>query len=230
MIRTHAIHPGLRYSLGASLLLLAVFAPALVHAETVRQHPPHVHGRGALNIVLDGRALTAELSVPADDLVGFEHPPRSQAEKSAIRSAVETLDDAARILGLPSTAACVQDDTDIHSPLLEGEHAHDEDGGPHGETAHHDADDVVDQERHEGHEEHGNEHGGEHGGHEEHAEFHVIYRLTCADPDALSQLTVGYFEAFARAQALAVQAVGPWGQTAATLTRNKPNLLLATTN
>lgn len=231
MIRAHSLcGPRLHLPLWSArlwsaLVFAAAFAAAPAHAEMVRQHSPHVHGRGALNIVLDGRELTAELSAPADDLIGFEHPPHGEAEKSAVRSVVEMLDDAARILGLPAAAACVQDDADIDSPLLEAGHGHDEEighheGGHHEELAHGGMDESADESM--GHE--------EHEGHEEHAEFRVTYHLTCAEPEALGQLTVGYFEDFARAQALAVQAVGPWGQTAATLTREKPSLVLAATH
>lgn len=196
------------------LWLALVLAAAPSHAQTVRQHPPHVHGRGALNIVLDGHDLAAELTAPADDIVGFEHPPHGDADTKAVHAAVTALSDAARILGLPPAAACAVDDTDIDSPLIPGGHDDGAAAGHHAGSAH----------AHETTEEHEHEHGD--GDEHEHAEFHVTYRLTCAAPEKLDHLTVGYFEAFARAQSLVVQAVGPTGQTSATLTRTEPRLSL----
>lgn len=41
----------------------------------------HVHGIGELNVAIDGEALLVELISPAMDLVGFEHAPRTEAQR-----------------------------------------------------------------------------------------------------------------------------------------------------
>lgn len=175
------------------VLLLALAAPA--EAGPTRHHDAHVHGRGELNLVLEGDQLVANLEVPGADLVGFEHAPQNDAQVKAVESAVTNLGDAARILGLPDAAQCRQDSVDVDSSMLAAEHDHDHDHGKSGDHAE-----------------------------DEHAEFKITYKLTCAAAKKLDHIAVGYFAAFQGAQELVVQAVGPWGQTSKTLTRAAPRL------
>jgi Protein of unknown function (DUF2796). len=189
--------------LGLSLAALSVAAPAAAGPE--RQHGPHVHGRGQLTLALEGNALVANLTVPGADLVGFEHAPHTEAQTKAVASAVATLGDGPRILGLPAAAACTQSAADVQSAQITDDHDHDE------EEMHSD-------DKHADHDHDMEAHGAEH------AEFRVTYRLTCASPDKLDHLAVGYFAAFDAAKELVVQAVGPWGQTAKTLTPQAPRL------
>lgn len=179
-------------------LVTSLVAPA--EAGPPRQHAAHVHGHGRLDVVLDSGVLQAELTAPGADLVGFEHPPHDAAQRQAVESAVAVLRDGARMLGLPTTAACRQDAVDVDRATLSDGEDHDD--------AHHD--------------DHGTS-GESHAG-DEHAEFRIGYRFTCEHPDRLDQMAIGYFAAFERANELAVQAVGPWGQTSRTLTRAAPRL------
>lgn len=66
------------------LLLLALGVAPLLPASA----QGHVHGEAALDIGLDGRRGTFELRVPGDDLYGFEHEPRTAAEKAKRDSAL----------------------------------------------------------------------------------------------------------------------------------------------
>ncbi len=172
---------------------LAVLPLASAGAETMREHGAHVHGHGRLNLVLEGNRLNAELVVPAFDIIGFEHPPRDAAERKAVNDAVAVLADPGRILGPTPAAGCAVREVSIENTAL----------GPEGAA------------------EHGEGAAGE-GDEEVHSEFHVDYRLICADASAFRGLSMGYFEAFSRAEELEVQAVGPWGQTGAELTAKSP--------
>lgn len=206
------------HGVAVGLGFLAALLTLPAEAGPPRQHGAHVHGHGRLDVVLDGGTLQAELTAPGADLVGFEHPPRDVTQTGAVQSAVTALHDGGRVLGLPTAAACRQEAVVIDSAMLAGAEDHDDDHGDH----HDDDDDGERDQRHA----HDDDHATPSGGHaaEEHAEFRISYRFTCAHPEKLDALAVGYFAAFERANELAVQAVGPWGQTSQTLTRAAPRL------
>ncbi|MCF7994732.1 MAG: DUF2796 domain-containing protein, partial [Chromatiaceae bacterium] len=74
----------------AALLCALALGPlglssSLAHNEDehYRQQGAHVHGVGQLNVAVDGSALLVELISPAMDLVGFEHAPRNEAQRTA---------------------------------------------------------------------------------------------------------------------------------------------------
>ena len=193
----------LRGSLWGSCVLLAAAGQAQDQAQdqdqdqaqALRQYGTHVHGRGQLDLVLDGQRLVAELRSPGADIVGFEFLPRFEEQTAAVEAAAASLRDAARILGLPAAAGCGSDDVDVRSAMMpDTGHDHDErqgDGAP-----------VI----------------------AEHAEFRVTYRLTCASPEKVDHLAPGYFGTFERTRELRVRAVGPWGQWSGTVTRDRPRL------
>ncbi len=60
-----------------------------------------------------------------------------------------------------------------------------------------------------------------------HIEFIAAYDMDCAEPDKLTSLEIGYFEAFPRAQTLDVLVVTSKGQSQVEVTRAKPQLDLA---
>ena len=50
----------------------------------------HHHGLGLLQLVLAEKGFSAELTLPAADLVGFEHPPTNDGERAALESGLTT--------------------------------------------------------------------------------------------------------------------------------------------
>ena len=94
-----------------------------------------------------------ELETPGADIVGFEHPARSDDDKAAIEDAKERLSDPIGLFGIPAEASCTLVEVSVE-PVgyglgMDDEHGHDE----HDE-AHED----------DGHDEHG---------HDEHDEAHA---------------------------------------------------------
>jgi len=69
--------------------------------------PPHEHGTATLDVVLDGNRLLLELEGPLDNLVGFEHAPRSDIERSALRTMESSLRATERLLAPSAAAECV---------------------------------------------------------------------------------------------------------------------------
>lgn len=75
------------------------------HAK--HRHKAHTHGQGALNLAIDQSNLLLELKVPAEDLVGFEHEPKTPKEKTLLSQAKATLANSSDTFKLPPTAKCV---------------------------------------------------------------------------------------------------------------------------
>lgn len=86
----------------------------------------HVHGRAALTLAQDGPQLLLELDSPAANLVGFEHPPMTAAERKLALEAQATLREASRLFRLSPAAGCRLTAVNIASGLAEvahGDHA-----------------------------------------------------------------------------------------------------------
>lgn len=104
----------------------AVIATAAVLAVTARAQeprrpvPPHQHGQGVLNIAIDGPLLLLELDVPAADLLGFEHAPRSAEEAAALAQAEAALRDPRSLFVLPREAGCRVQDMAVRREADEG--------------------------------------------------------------------------------------------------------------
>ncbi|AHE99681.1 DUF2796 domain-containing protein [Thioalkalivibrio paradoxus] len=131
-----------------------------------RHHGAHVHGVAELNVVLDGALLAIELHSPAYNLVGFEHPPRTEADRRALREARAILESPERLFPLAAAAGCKPGAVRVDSPLFAGidpdEHEHPsghEQGHGHGSDHGHDH-------------QHGHEHGSRHHEGDEHGHRH----------------------------------------------------------
>lgn len=107
--------------LALTILVFALAASPNVSAED--DHDAHVHGAVILNVALEGDVLVAETDAPALHVVGFEHAPRSQAERATIVAADRWLAGGRDILGVPRSANCRLDKVDYTPPRLDGGHA-----------------------------------------------------------------------------------------------------------
>ena len=184
------------------LLLALPFAllPGFVLAAEQHDHDhhdrlgAHEHGAAELDAALDGSMLEIELRSPAMNLVGFEHAPSSDADKRKIADARERLEQPDALFGLPAAAGCKLAETELESPLFEGE-AHDHD--------------------------HGDEHDGDH--ESQHSEIHAHYHFDCATPQAIQALDLqALFKAFPGTKKIQAQLIGPNGQRGAQLDADQP--------
>ncbi len=186
----------------AVLLLTAAAATPAFAAEEHRELGAHEHGRGTLNIAVEGNKVTMELEVPGVDLVGFEHTAKTRRDKSAVEKAKTQLMAPLALFALPASAACRV--TEAKVEVENGEHDHDTKGDAKGAEARKGA------AKSEGH-----------------SEFHAQYALECAAPGNVTAIEFGYFRAFAGAQKLDVNVITPKGQSKFEVTRSNPNLSLA---
>ena len=80
---------------------------------------PHQHGVGYLDVALDTGALTVELRLPLESVVGFERPPRTEAERQAAREALAHLREPSRVVTMDAAAACTARPPEVQAPLLD---------------------------------------------------------------------------------------------------------------
>ena len=98
----------------APLLLILALATAPAWA----QHS-HVHGQARLDVAIDGPLLTLAFESPLDSLVGFEHRPRSAAQKQAAEAAIARLRDAATLWQPEAVAQCTVTETTLDIDALQ---------------------------------------------------------------------------------------------------------------
>ncbi|QVM97321.1 DUF2796 domain-containing protein [Pseudomonas sp. SORT22] len=96
----------------------------------------HEHGVARLNVVLDDKSLELELDSPAMNLVGFEHPATSAADKAKVAAVRSQLEKPLALFGLAKAANCSESDQELESPLFGDKPAVDDDGDEHGGHEH----------------------------------------------------------------------------------------------
>ena len=76
------------------------------HDHEKRQLESHEHGVSTLKIALEGQSLEMQLESPANDIVGFEHAPENEIQKTAVARALTLLKSKSGIFKTPSAANC----------------------------------------------------------------------------------------------------------------------------
>jgi Protein of unknown function (DUF2796) len=92
-----------------SVILSAVLATAAAvaaHHPAAGQQPAHQHGAARLHVSLEGRALLIGYEGPAENILGFEHAPRTDAQKKTVARAEEQLKQPDRLFVIPAGADC----------------------------------------------------------------------------------------------------------------------------
>ncbi|HEY0229698.1 MAG TPA: DUF2796 domain-containing protein [Dokdonella sp.] len=191
--------PRLACLIALALPMSSAFADDTAH----RQHGPHVHGEARLNVGIDGALLLVSLDAPGMSLLGYEHPPRDDAERSAYGDTVAALNAPDGWLVLPPAAGCTLDAATVQAHGFDTANTHDDGSDP-----------VA----------HGHEH--EHGSHE-HADFDASYRYTCHAPLALHAFEVKLIERFPALHKINVELVLPDRQGSQVLMPGRTTVLLS---
>ncbi len=88
----------------ASLAMAAIVYPVVsIHAHSSRAH---VHGEATLTVAIDGQTVTLDFDSPLDNLVGFEHAPRTDKQKQAMADMAARLGEAGKLFVLDAAAGC----------------------------------------------------------------------------------------------------------------------------
>ncbi len=198
-------------------MLLLGSASASSMAELERQHGAHVHGEASGTLALDGSQLQLELEIPGMNLVGFEHPPRSDQQAQRLAATLARLNDGAW-LQADQRADCRIERIDAlgrgfntDQAQTSESHRHDEES-PHSHRHHHghdhDHDHKHNHEQSHGDDHHHRDHKHDNGHNRDadhqhddnhrhdHAEFHIVATLTCARPERLGWLDLDLFADF----------------------------------
>lgn len=100
-------------------LVCLAFAAALALPAAAGELGAHVHGVGKLQIAVDGNTLSLALESPLANLLGFEHLPRSDKQKAAVREMAERLNRPAELFLTTPSARCAPTSVNLTSPVLE---------------------------------------------------------------------------------------------------------------
>ena len=174
-----------------------------------REAGAHEHGRGTLNIAVEGTRVSMELEAPGADIVGFEHKAKTQKQKAAVAAAKKKLAAPQALFELPAAAGCALKGAKV--AFEAEEHGHDHDAKHHGGKgdSHKEATKGATKEEH---------------ANEEHSAFTAEYTFDCKAPASLTTIGFGYFKAFSGAEKLDVTVVTPKQQNKFEVGRANPRI------
>jgi hypothetical protein len=203
-----------------TLVSLGVLAAVPAHSQDHhRQLGAHEHGRGFLNIAVEGNRVSMEFQAPGSDIARSETKPNTPERKAMVEAAIATLEKPLELFRPAAEAGCTVVAAKARMTIIgesdgKGHGGAKHDGGSHGHAK------QAKDEKHG----HGHKAGEDHRGH---SDYHGSYELTCTAPARLTSFELPYFKAFPRAQKLTVQIIGPKGQTRAEATAAKPTVSLS---
>jgi hypothetical protein len=181
-----------------------------IQATEFRHHEAHEHGVAHMNVAFEGYELYIEFISPAANIVGFEHHPRTEEQKSAVKKAMATLTAGEMLFVLSPgaegslVASTVNTDIEKDSEHESGQaHAHEQDESP--KATEHDK-----QRRHKEHNEADER--------ERHSEFKAEYHIVCKQPEKLAHMDVMLFGTFPGIEHIEVQLLTATKQAALKLT------------
>lgn len=213
-------------------ILLAASMTTGFAAPAPAQSPgAHVHGQAVLEVAVDGGAVQLNLYSPLDNLLGFEHTPRTEEERQAVRTMAAKLHQGESLFVFTPSARCRLESSNLQSTSLspellaavprsaksQGATA----GGRGGEASKPLSSSPPSPAPHAD-EAHGAQ--GVHGAHETHAELEAVWVFHCSTPQALHELDVGLFRAFPGLRRLDAAVAGPRKQSSARLTPQSTRL------
>lgn len=108
--------PGLTAAALTAFCALAAFNASA--KTTPAAVPVHTHGQALVNVAVQGPQLSVFLELPLDSLVGFEHRPRTDAQRQAAQAALQQLKDANSWLKPDAAAGCTLARSEINADAL----------------------------------------------------------------------------------------------------------------
>ena len=189
-----------------------------IQAAEYRHQKAHEHGVAQMNVAFEGNELYIELISPAANIVGFEHQPRTQDQKAAVKAAIKKLEAGEKLFAFPSGVGGSLVKSKVHTDI------NNDSGRESDETQSHEhhemSSDAGNEAEKHGDEEH--QHGDEH---EHHSEFKGEYHFVCKKPEKLAYVDVLLFRVFSGIEHIEVQLLTGTRQTAYELTPTKKKIL-----
>jgi hypothetical protein len=217
----------------SSVFAALPFSAALLTAGLTAQaqHKAHTHGQADASIIYDGSVVVLEMESPADNILGFEHAPKTAAQRSAHTRATKLLAAPGELFSLPGSCSLVE--KSVNSPFA-GHDYHEE----HHEEHHVEHKEDHHDEHHDGHKDHHGEHHDEHKDHHDdhheshdeehhsgHSDFTLAYQWQCGSMKSLP-ISFDLFKVFGNFEKITVQWIGFDKQSSAVVTADNPMLVL----
>lgn len=174
-----------------SVSLAALGCWVMLTPRGASAHEPgaHVHGLAELRVAVDGPGLEIALESPLDNLLGFEHAPRSDTQRAAVRAMAGKLRQAQSLFVPTAAAQCTLAAVQLSSAALPADLL--------GETKRSSGDASRDEDGH--------------------ADLDATFTFKCASPAQLKGMDVTLMLAFPGLRKLNVSVAGPRGQSATVL-------------
>ena len=117
------------------VLVLSMLVSTYISAESDHHehHEAHTHGEADMVVVFDAGKLVVEMESPAENLLGFEHEPKAQEQKTRVKTVYEVLQKPEALFDI--SAACDLTKNQVEVPFFGQVDAHNDH-----DHAHHDHD------------------------------------------------------------------------------------------
>ena len=206
----------LRRALPAGVSGLALLLAAAAHAQAPGKH---VHGQAELDIAIEETSIALMLVSPLDNILGFEHTPRTDAEHKQADDAQKALAQGDRLFVIDEGAGCTTERVNARAFYEDTSKDSPHSAHAHNDAHRHTADQVhahpVKDTHHHGHAGHAGMH----------ADAELTVHYTCTSGHDVKTIdTSALFDTFPRLQTLQVQLAGPGRQAGMTITRTQPRI------
>lgn len=96
--------------------LVILSAPIGLAKGKHHHHKAHSHGNAKLDVAVDGKMVQIEFEAPGDVIFGFEHKPKTDAQKKTIEVEMKRLNEGyADLFKFPSDAMCILSEKKIEA-------------------------------------------------------------------------------------------------------------------
>ena len=103
-----------RFALPLTLLLVFVIGAG----NAMARNAAHVHGAMRMNVAVQAQILTVQIEAPLDSLLGFEHAPRTNAQRAAADALVKRLNEDRSLVRPAAAALCSLIKTTVDAAAL----------------------------------------------------------------------------------------------------------------
>ena len=100
--------------------LRVIFLSALWALPGLSAWAQHSHGKGSLQLSLNGDVLQGQWTMPMEALLGFEHLPKNAAQSDAMNQLQKSLQNASYFIELPAESKCQQLEAKAQSDMFQG--------------------------------------------------------------------------------------------------------------
>lgn len=104
-----------RAAIGHACVLACIVAASF----PVQAHGDHTHGHGTVRMEADGPLLVAELDMPLQSLLGYDHPPSGSAQLAVLHALRVRLAEPERFISPAAAARCEVTDRQVSPPLTD---------------------------------------------------------------------------------------------------------------